>query len=186
MTTAGALPRPVTEAEWEADWSQRDENYELVNGIPTMAPGESFDNRNAVTELLMALRNRLPHPARGLTDFDVRLCELPLTVRRPDVVVVARPLPGARHALPNDVLLVAEFVSPSSVEVDWIHKRAEYARAGIPAYLVVDLRPEAHLMALFTDPSNGTYRDPLGENGEAVTLDLLGERVTIRLEDLNR
>lgn len=37
----------VTLAEWDEDYSQRDDAYELVEGVPTVAPNEHFDNVDA-------------------------------------------------------------------------------------------------------------------------------------------
>lgn len=170
-------------AEWDADWSQREENYELVAGIPTAAPSEVFRNRRAGQELIWLLRGVLPESAVAVPDFDVQLSEVPPTVRCPDVVVLSRNLDLASRAMPHDVLLVAEVVSPSSAATDWLYKRREYAEAGIPLYLVIDVRDEARRMALFQNPTNGDYEAQSTDGSEA-TFTLGDAQVTVRLADL--
>ena len=34
----------VSLAEWDRDWSRRDEDYELVDGHPLMTPSEAYPN----------------------------------------------------------------------------------------------------------------------------------------------
>jgi Uma2 family endonuclease len=59
----------------------------------------------------------------------------------PDVAVASSALvdqnPARLHA--QDVLLVIEVISPGSSETDRIVKLHEHAKAGIPAYWVLDL-----------------------------------------------
>jgi Uma2 family endonuclease len=80
----------------------------------------------------------------------------PSGVRKPDVFVVPRDV--ARTAISgkvrayyaSDLLLVAEVISPrsGSEQVDRVRKVGEYARAGIPAYWIVDLEPEVKITIL--------------------------------------
>jgi Uma2 family endonuclease len=80
----------------------------------------------------------------------------PAGVRKPDVFVVPRDV--ARAAISRkvrtydaaDLLLVVEVISPrsSSEQVDRVRKVGEYARAGIPAYWIVDLEPEPKVAVL--------------------------------------
>ena len=138
-------PRTVSLAEWDDDYSRREATYELVDGVPIMTPPtESFANAVAISELQHALRSAPLSPeTRVVTHHAVHLGGSGrATVRIPDVVV-ARSANYAAHRLTADeVALVAEVVSDSGVETDWIHKRAEYAAAGIPTYLIVDVRPD--------------------------------------------
>ncbi|HUY44434.1 MAG TPA: Uma2 family endonuclease [Streptosporangiaceae bacterium] len=80
----------------------------------------------------------------------------PAGVRKPDVFVVPRDV--ARTAISGkvrtyyagDLLLVAEVISPrsGSEQVDRVRKVGEYAKAGIPAYWIVDLEPEVKITIL--------------------------------------
>lgn len=73
------------------------------------------------------------------TDVDVRISDAPLNFRRPGVTVY-RCLPDGRRLYAHDAVLVIEVVSPdSSFRTDTVDKKATYAAAGIPAYLIVFL-----------------------------------------------
>lgn len=182
MTTSAtdqALPGPVSLDEWERLGS---DVHELVDGIPIVTPTESGTNSRGARLLANLLESRTS--LRAYTPLDVALPPGPrgATVRCPDLVLVTEDFdPQRSRAEAAEVELVAEFVSPESVERDWITKRREYAAAGIPRYLVVDMR-RGHL-ALFDRIQTGRYLDPTHPHGRA-SLDLDGERVDLRLDDL--
>ena len=82
-------------------------------------------------------------------DLDVRLWEVPPTIRRPDVLVYKCIEPGGR-VWTDDVLLAVEIVSPASEATDtnkpdsrngYQPKMAQYALAGIECYWIVWLTP---------------------------------------------
>ncbi|HMN30361.1 MAG TPA: Uma2 family endonuclease [Caldilineaceae bacterium] len=59
--------------------------------------------------------------------------------REPDILffsTAGRPQPTDKYAIHPD--LVMEVVSPDDPDRDYVKKRAEYARAGIPEYWIVD------------------------------------------------
>lgn len=145
------MPTRIDLAAWDAEVGLRDDAYELVEGVPTMAPPENVDNRTAGVELAFALRSGGVPAAFG-TDVEVTISEVPATVRVPDVVVFDRSVVGdkRRRLMPEHVFLVVEVVSPSSVERDLVAKRRDYAAAGIPAYLIVDLRDGRNELTLYT------------------------------------
>ena len=185
-----ALPRRVDLATWDECLSGRDDAYELVEGVPTMAPWESNINRAAGVAVASTLYTARTADWWVGTDVEVTLSEVPATVRRPDVVVAVSsalvrdraPLPTNR-VLAAEVLLVVEIVSPSSVERDLVTKRREYAAAGIPAYLVVDLRGMPGELTLYAARgADGAYLDvePTGR----VTADVAGTPVPIAVADL--
>ena len=86
----------------------------------------------------------------------------PAGVRKPDAFVV--PLDVARATISgkvrtyyaSDLLLVAEVISPrsGSEQVDRVRKVHEYAKAGIPAYWIIDLEPEPKVATLTLDGSD--------------------------------
>jgi hypothetical protein len=47
----------------------------------------------------------------------------------------------------SEVFLVVEVVSPGSTRTDHLHKRGEYADAGIPHYWIVDVMAPVSLLA---------------------------------------
>jgi Uma2 family endonuclease len=80
----------------------------------------------------------------------------PAGVRKPDVFVVPRDVARTvisgkiRTYYAGDLLLVAEVISPrsGSEQVDRVRKVGEYAKAGIPAYWIIDLEPEVKIAIL--------------------------------------
>jgi Uma2 family endonuclease len=71
-------------------------------------------------------------------DVDLRLRDIPLLNRRPDVVLY-RCLDDGERLRAEHVQLVIEIVSPGSQTTDEVDKPGEYARAGIPHYWIVRL-----------------------------------------------
>ena len=181
------MPTYADLAAWDAVVSRREDSYELVEGIPTVVPGESPKNRTAGT-FLAGLLNADRREWVAVTDLDVTLTSghRP-TVRRPDVVVVrpevARRGQGPGRVEAGEVLFVAEVVSPSSVERDLVIKRREYALAGIPGYLVVDLRAEpGRLTFSARRDADGSYA--AAAPGVSVTVTVDGHDIDIEVGDL--
>ena len=94
-------------------------------------------------------------------DFDLRLHDVPLLNRRPDVVVYRADTIDITPTRPEHVLMVAEVVSPGSETTDRIVKLDQYAKAGIQ----FDLRAEQALTGIpivytyVLDPASRVYRD---------------------------
>ena len=83
-------------------------------------------------------------------EFQIRLATV-LSRREPDLLFVSKARAGQLHKNhlegPPDMLV--EIVSPESVNRDWDEKPAEYERAGVPEYWVVDsLSQRAQLQVL--------------------------------------
>ncbi|MGK5738948.1 Uma2 family endonuclease [Micromonospora sp. URMC 103] len=75
----------------------------------------------------------------------------------PDLVVL-RQSGGGRSAVPiAEVVLVGEIVSPGNRRKDVIDRPREYAAAGVPFFLRVDLRDRVPSLALF-ELTEGEYR----------------------------
>lgn len=183
-----ALPTRVDLATWDKDVSGQDDAYELVEGVPTMTPGEGFGN-TAAGALLTGALNAVRQGWIAVTDAELTISEVPATVRRPDVAVArsasARDRVGKpeNRLLASEVLFVAEVVSASSVERDLVTKRREYALAGIPSYLIVDLRYEPGELTLYADrDEDGRYVDV--EPARRVELVIEGRTVAVAVADL--
>lgn len=95
------------------------------------------------------------------TDFDVRLQDVPLTNRRPDIAVYRADTIDLTPTRPEHVLLVVEVVSPGSETTDRIVKVDQYAKSGIPFYWRVEQAATGvpivctHVL----DPATEAYRD---------------------------
>ncbi|EXU63730.1 hypothetical protein Z951_34470 [Streptomyces sp. PRh5] len=102
-----------------------------------------------------------PRVRRSDTDFDVRLQDVPLTNRRPDVVVYRAETIDVTPTRPEHVLLVAEVVSPGSETTDRIVKVDQYAKAGIAFYWRIE-QAATGVPLVYTyvlDPATRTYRE---------------------------
>jgi Uma2 family endonuclease len=78
---------------------------------------------------------------------DIVLWRVPkYTFRRPDVIVYR--CKADRNAKPDasDVVLVVEVSSPSTEREDLVDKMAQYAAAGIPAYLVIRMSDDGDII----------------------------------------
>ena len=126
-------------------------------------PGPSASKRH--NRLARLLANALDAAAgpdwNADTDFDVRLQDVPLNNRRPDVTVYRAATIDVSPTRPENVLLVVEVVSPGSETTDRVVKADQYARAGIQFYWRVEQTaadaPVVHTYVL--DPATGRYRD---------------------------
>src|SRR5215472_2216473 len=93
-------------------------------------------------------------------DVDLRLRDVPLLNRRPDVVLYDASLPDVDVLRPQHCMLVVEVMSPGSVTADQTDKPAEYAAAGIGHYWRVEHGPADGALSVFCyrlDPTTGAY-----------------------------
>lgn len=95
------------------------------------------------------------------TDFDVRLQDVLLTNRRPDVVVYRADTIDIAPTRPERPLLVGEVVSPGSETTDRIVKVDQYAKVGIGFYWRIE-QAATGVPLVYTyvlDPARKSYRD---------------------------
>ncbi|WP_322780451.1 Uma2 family endonuclease [Frankia sp. Cas4] len=125
---------------WTAqDWLELPDDgrrYEITAGALLMAPPRSPLHQAVTDEIRQLLRPALPKHLRVQENTGVRLGD---NLRIPDLVVLRAEAvwrPGA--LLAEDVLLVVEVVSPSSAQEDRVAKPAQFARAGVAHYWMVD------------------------------------------------
>lgn len=129
---------------------------EIIGGSIRVSPSPSGIHALVLEIIEDALRSARP---RGTSvTHDVSLA-LPETGQRyvPDQVVLPRTLlKSAEWLFPaSEALLVVEVVSPNHADTDRVTKRAGYAAAGVPFYLLADLPDRS--VALYGDPANGEY-----------------------------
>ena len=124
--------------------------YELADGwLTELPPGPCQDHgAELLKEILKAAAEQV--------GADVYVAGWPNDVstaagiRKPDVFVVPKDVARStisrrvRSYYASDLLLVAEVVSPrsSSERTDRVQKVAEYAKAGIPLYWIIELDPD--------------------------------------------
>lgn len=116
-----------------------DVQYEVVDGQPVVSPSPGGTHQRCVRRTLLALNAATPPDHEVMVaPWDWVLRELPrLTIRQPDLVVVRSELATADRLL-EPPLLAVEVISAGSFERDAVTKRAEYARAGLSDYWIVD------------------------------------------------
>lgn len=135
------FPAQITAEEYEALPEEFCQTIEVIDGHIVKCESPSrLHNRVARKMAVRLEENRKPEPCLMVdTDIDVRITDVPLNVRQPDVTV-SRCLPDNQRLYSADVILVVEVVSPdSSLKTDTVEKKAAYADAGIRFYLIVFL-----------------------------------------------
>ncbi|MEO3787753.1 Uma2 family endonuclease [Actinocorallia sp. B10E7] len=135
------IPEQITAQEYEALPEDFRRTIEVIDGhIVKCESASRLHNRVARRLAAVLEQGRKPEPCLMVeTDVDVRISDVPLNLRRPDVIVY-RCLPDDRRLYAGDTVLVVEIVSPdSSFRTDTVDKKAAYAAAGIPVYLIVFL-----------------------------------------------
>jgi len=118
-----------------------------------------------------------------VTQAEMVVTEVPLTVRVPDLMAVGTALvatnPARCHA--RDVRLAVEVLSPGTKRTDRVTKFSEYAEAGIEHYWIVDLDAPISLHAYRL--IEGDYED-FGEQAGVAELDFDGTLLSLDLNAL--
>jgi Uma2 family endonuclease len=146
----------LTIAEYAALGETEHGYTELTEGRLLMSPSPAYKHSRAMGRFYSQLTAQAPAELEVVQELDVDLELVPAeglgSSRRPDLMVVPRKV-GDRLAAEgglvpaSEVLLVVEIVSPSSKRIDHVHKRLDYADAGIPNYWIVDIDEPISLTA---------------------------------------
>ncbi|MCO6003620.1 Uma2 family endonuclease [Actinoallomurus purpureus] len=145
----GIRPQPsrVTAEEYEALPEEIAKAIEIVDGYIVYCEAPTPDHQTAGRRLANVIeahaRTAMDRGHGCVTvnnDVDLRLRDVPLLNRRPDVVLY-RCLDRERgeRLRAEHALLVVEIVSPGSETQDTTDKPGEYAKAGVPHYWIVRL-----------------------------------------------
>lgn len=135
-----AAPIALTADEYEELPDELCKRVEVVDGYVHVSPSQTAIHQRIVARLWGTLSAQCPAGMECYIGLDVRFRDVPLHFRTPDLVVVRDPTEGVLR--PEQVVLAIEVVSPGSVTTDRLHKRAEYAEAGMRNYWIID--PLAH------------------------------------------
>lgn len=145
--------------------------YEISRGHLLVTPSPSMPHNVAAFELARRLADQAPDQFRVVAPG----IGLPLrhdVLYLPDLAVITAAAARRRATVlyPDEVLLVAEVLSPSNAKDDLVEKRWGYAQAGIPAYWIVD--PEKLTVTILTNDGHGDYTETThAEPGQPLTLD---------------
>jgi Uma2 family endonuclease len=137
----GALPewmlslpeQGLTAEEYDRMPVENCRNIEIVDGKIVVSPSATPRHNRIVWKLAAALAQAAPEPWQVTADVDLRISEVPLTNRRPDVIAFKGD-PDELPVLPSATLLVVEIMSQGSVNTDRLDKPAEYASVDIPHF----------------------------------------------------
>lgn len=159
--TAEAVPLAPPPSGWTvADLESLPDNglrYELVDGVLRVMAPAAWRHNNVQLQLVVLLRAAAPSGFDAGQTVGIELAPDQLLI--PDAAVLREVrrdddrgnFPAALAAL------VAEVVSPSSRADDRFRKPAQYAQAGIPVYLRVELDP-LHVVA-YEIGADGLYEE---------------------------
>ncbi|TLF93542.1 Uma2 family endonuclease [Nocardia cyriacigeorgica] len=164
MTVEAVTPawmhQQITAAEYDS-WSEEQcAGIEIVDGMVVVSPSASKRHNRLARILANALDAAVGPDWNADTDFDVRLQDVPLNNRRPDVVVYRADTIDLTPTRPEHVLMVVEVVSPGSETTDRVVKVDQYAKAGIAFYWRVE-QAATGVPLVYTyvlDPATMTYR----------------------------
>ncbi|MEB3162897.1 MAG: Uma2 family endonuclease [Prochlorothrix sp.] len=165
-TSLKTLAPPLTLDDYLAqDWAD-DRPRELIAGVPTPMPPESWRNAQISTRLLLALARFVAPAQLCHKDMELVVSGYRAQTRIPDLMVLslelADLLQGRSRAivLPEmpPPLLVVEVVSPGkeNTDRDYRYKRSEYAARCIPEYWIVDPQQEIVTVLRWVD---GLYEE---------------------------
>ena len=161
MVAPAWMHQQVT-AEQYAAWSEEQcAGIEIVDGMVVVSPSASKRHNRLARLLANALDAAAGPDWNADTGFDVRLQDVPLNNRRPDVTVYRADTIDVNPARPEHVLLVVEVVSPGSETTDRVVKADQYARAGIHFYWRVEQAATGApiIYTYVLDPATSRYRD---------------------------
>ncbi|WP_410609385.1 Uma2 family endonuclease [Amycolatopsis sp. lyj-109] len=138
------------------------QRIELVDGALVVSPWPGLEHQRLLGKLQVALTPALPAGTELLPGVNVRLGTQRLL--SPDVVILNCPGIDTVACAASDVLLAAEIVSPSTKIQDRVLKRALYAEALIPYYLLVE--PGEPTAATLFELQGGEYA-PIAKSDKA-------------------
>ncbi|MDC2958187.1 Uma2 family endonuclease [Streptomyces gilvifuscus] len=151
----------ITAEEYDSSSQEQCAGIEIVDGMVVVSPSAS-KRHNRLTRILADALDAASGPQWNAdTDFDVRLQDIPLPNRRPDVVVYRADTIDITPTRPEHVLLVAEVMLPGSEATDRIVNVDQYAKAGIGFYWRIE-QAATGVPLVYTyvlDPATKTYRD---------------------------
>jgi Uma2 family endonuclease len=154
------LPDGLSAEDYEALPEEICRRIEIVDGAIIVNAAPRRLHQNIARRLANALEGACGSGLTVSTGVDLRLRDIPLLNRRPDIVLYDASLPDDAVLRPEHCTLVIEVMSPGSVTTDQTDKPAEYAAARIAHYWRVEHDPAEKALSIFRyrlDPTTGAY-----------------------------
>jgi Uma2 family endonuclease len=153
---------------------------ELVDGRLEVLPMPTPLHQDILIFLLVALREFVNARNLGRTyvsPMPIRL--FPGTMREPDIVYVKKHRIKDKRKPPEGADLVMEIISPTGRKRDLKDKRADYAKAKVPEYWIVDPKKRTITVLVLADDAY-EVRGVFEEGDEATSKLLKGFKVAVR------
>ncbi len=189
-------PLRVSEAEyWKTYYEHPDHSYEWNNGLLEEKPMPDFLSISLYQWFYRLLEEYLTVFPIGRImilemGFRLELGKKKVSIRKPDLAVIlhsnlveAKPLDRSFRGVCD---LCIEFLSdstPAEVERDTVHKKEEYAKAGVAEYYILD-RLRKHTAFYFLN-EQGVYERMKHQEPGVIHSRVL-DRFAFRLEDLEK
>ena len=186
----------MSEAEyWKTYYEHPDRSYEWNNGLLEEKPMPDFLSISLYEWFFHLLKEYLTVFPIGRMmvlemGFRLELGDNEVSIRKPDLAVIlhanpveAKPLDRSFHGVCD---LCIEFLSdstPAEVERDTVHKKEEYAKAGVAEYYILD-RLRNHTAFYFLN-EQGVYERMKHQEPGVIHSRVL-DRFAFRLEDLEK
>jgi Uma2 family endonuclease len=150
----------VSADDYDSWTEEQCERIEIIDGMIRLMPPRSAIHARVIGKLAQVLDRSAGPEWYSASNVDLRIRDSPLHNLRPDVFLYRSEMIESNPARPDQLLLVAEVVSPGTETADRIMKPIEYARSGISYYWRVEgaatALPIMHTYVL--DPATMSYR----------------------------
>jgi Uma2 family endonuclease len=154
-------PEGLTAADYEALPEEISRRIEIIDGAVLVNASPRRAHQIIARRLAHVLDEAANRRIAVATDVDLRLRDVPLLNRRPDVVLYEADLPDDAVLRPEHCVLVVEVMSPGSITADQNDKPAEYASAGIEHFWrIEDVDDTKRTLTVFRsrlDPTTHVY-----------------------------
>jgi Uma2 family endonuclease len=148
----------LSAADYEALPEEVCRQIEIVDGGVVVSPSPRRAHQRIARRLANALEAAASDRIAVEIDVDLRLRDVPLLLRRPDVVVYDGSLSDDVVLRPEHCLLLVEVMSPGSVTTDRNDKPSEYAASGIEHFWRVEFSDEKVVVFRYRlEPTSRTY-----------------------------
>ena len=196
LPSSSKEPLVVSEAEyWQTYYEHPDSQYEWNNGLLEEKPMPDFLSISLYQWFFRLLEEYLTVFPIGRMmalemGFRLELGNNKVSIRKPDLAVILHANPVVPHptnrSFDGVCDLCIEFLSdstPSEVERDTVHKKEEYAKAGVAEYYILD-RLRKHT-AFYSLNEQGVY-DRMESQEPGVIHSRVLDRFAFRPEDLEK
>jgi Uma2 family endonuclease len=149
-----------------ADLDDRNLRPEIVHGHLVLKPMPTKNHNKVIDRIMDQLHQvKIQNGWVFYTNWYVHIPPFRGDRRAPDLIVGPEDPPlydnDENQVYGHGIVLAVEVVSASSIEDDYGHKPGEYAKAGVPLYLIADPLQEPCRVAILAEPA------PVDPDGDA-------------------